>query len=236
MSAPTAAWPADSLVAALARAGWGALDGRRWGGCRAALRALVDLLPHGAAQGKITRAQVADAAGLSPKWAGTCLARLEAMGLITYERGWLKDGKPMPGRVRVNKTMLAEWVRCERRGTKLARHRQTRADAMRERLKGLRLLTQRPVTPCQSDGNSVPPLPSIGRDHGLPARVPPPRKTTTMLCIHGFAGSCPQCHKPPTPPAEDTTTKCHACRRSKAGHDKVNALVPPGARHEWVPA
>lgn len=107
----TAAWSADRLRDALSRRGWGELDGRANGGLRQVLTALVALLPYESAEGHVTAAQVADGAGMSVKWARHCMARLEDLGIITWSRGFLYQGRPRPGFVRIVKRRLAEIVR-----------------------------------------------------------------------------------------------------------------------------
>ena len=108
MTAPTAGWSLPSLLSYLGRHGWGDdLDGRRGQGLRSCLRALADLLPPGAAEGKVTAAQVSDAAGLSVRWTRRCLHTLENLGIITWTRGWLDKGKPRAGWLRVEKASLA---------------------------------------------------------------------------------------------------------------------------------
>lgn len=113
--AVTAGWPLPKLLAALARSGWADLDGGAQQGVRSTLRALCDLLPHGSGVGKITTAQVADAAGLSVKWTGRCLRVLEECGMISWTRGQVIAGRPRPGIIKVSKRVLADLVNKARK-------------------------------------------------------------------------------------------------------------------------
>lgn len=117
MTAPlaTAGWPLDKLVSALARAGWDDLTARAAAGLRTVLRALSDVLPHGSATGQTTAQQLADAAGLSERWVRRCLTLLEDMELITWTRGQIRDGRPIPSTIRVSKRGLADLVNRARR-------------------------------------------------------------------------------------------------------------------------
>ena len=142
---PTAAWGSDRLLDSLQRRGWGELDGRPNAGLRTVLNALVSLLPYESAEGRLTRAQVADAAGITPKWAGVCLRRLEELGVITWRRGWLDHGQPRAGFVRILKSRLAEMVRAV-----------SRIHAQAERCKAItgKLLTLRRAPEIQGLGTT----------------------------------------------------------------------------------
>lgn len=151
----TAAWPLPRLVSALARAGWHELHGRRGGAYRAILRALCDLLPHGSATGHVTAPQLADAAGISERWARHILTGLEEAGLITWTRGGIIDGRPTPSLIRVSKQALADLVRRARpeHDAELARRAATTAQRLRDTL---RLRTLRRSQPARSTARREP--------------------------------------------------------------------------------
>lgn len=134
MTAPvSAAWSLDALTLSVGRRGWGdALGGKSQKGVRAVLDALWRLLPHESAEGDLTAAQVADVAGYSLKWTRHCLAQLEDLGVITWRRGYLDNGRPKAGWIRVCKRRLAELVRRARGFLDDVRH--ARAEATRQRL------------------------------------------------------------------------------------------------------
>ena len=205
VTAASASWPTRDLVGSLARAGWGPLDGRPMGGCRAVLRALVDLLPYGSGEGSATVGQVADLAGLSAKWTRRCLRVLDALGIITHRVGHVTAGQPKPGHVRINKRTLAGLVRGAR--SRLDERRRTRAAATRSRLDAAGLVTWFPprtprvtpspvVVPC---GTEFHPPTSVGRE---PGRVFPPAPVAngsdmTHTCIHRIpdANQCALCRR-----------------------------------------
>lgn len=116
MTAPTpsAAWPLPSLITSLKRAGWGPLHGREHQGVRSTLLALEGLLPHKSAEGRCTAWQVAEAAGLSEKWTRRCLTVLEDIGIITWRRGTILRGEPLPSFIRVQKRKLVQLIRIAR--------------------------------------------------------------------------------------------------------------------------
>lgn len=146
MSTITAGWPTPKLLAALARAGWADLDTGAAQGIRSTLRALCDLLPHKSGLGQVTTNQVADAAGLSPRWTARCLHYLEEVGLIDWTRGMLLAGKPTPGVIRINKRALADLVR-RARGHIDERIRARAAETSRRIRETLRTPTQTNRTP-----------------------------------------------------------------------------------------
>lgn len=114
MSTLNASAPLPVILDALGRAGWDSLDGRAGASCRAVLYALAGLLPHRSAVGLATANQVADGAGLKERATRTALNLLEEMGLITWTRGGIRDGVPVPGVIRVNKKPLLALLRSAR--------------------------------------------------------------------------------------------------------------------------
>lgn len=133
----TAGWPLPLLVDKLAVAGWGPLAPRRAGGLRGVLNSLARLLPPGSALGEVTASQLADTAGISERWARSCLAVLEAADVITWTRGTIVDGQPTPSIIRVSKRALADLVLYARRELpkKLRARAQATADRIRETLR-----------------------------------------------------------------------------------------------------
>ncbi|WP_311777458.1 hypothetical protein [Trueperella abortisuis] len=111
---PTAYWPTPSLIRSLSRAGWGELGGHSMKGVRATLRALVDLLPDKSGMGKATAWQLAHAAGQSDKWTRRCLGLLEDIGVITWHRGGIINGRPAPSYFQIIKTKLVELIHAAR--------------------------------------------------------------------------------------------------------------------------
>ena len=137
MSAAPSAWaPTPALMTSLRRAGWGVLRGREWGGVRSVLAGLVARLPYGSAQDRVTVQQVADAAGISHRWARECLRRLEELGVIEWQRGGVVDGTPRPSWMRIVKTRLVELIITARE--MLADMATERTREVRERIKHLR--------------------------------------------------------------------------------------------------
>ena len=216
----TAAWPTRDLVGALARSGWGPLDGRPMGGARAVLRALVDLLPYGSGEGSVTVPQVADLAGLSAKWARRCLRVLADLGIITHQVGSVRHGVPTPGHARINKRALAALLphaarrltarRADRKGAttaRLAAHGvrdwwPKRADPRAPRP------GQNPLS-FQVELTSTLTTPRGGTHHGAGSTRPgSPREEQTMIhgCVHGLP---------------DITT-CALCRRTLADNPRMD--------------
>lgn len=217
---PTAAWSLPSLVNALGRGGWGALDGRAGQGVRSVMHALVALLPHKSAEGTLTAAQVADAAGLSLRWVRDRLQLLEAAGLVTWSRGFIDRGKPKPGRIRVNKRLLAQLVRDQRPA--MDARRQLRREQFAERLKGIRnphRVKYRPLSDRAELGSPLPP------DGGGTYRRSAPR-----------GGPMPDAATHPCPHGEPRGWRCcPLCRRNAAGRRLVEPPAEPTARRPLTP-
>ena len=216
-SVATASWSLDRLVSSLARGGWGdTLDGRHNQGLRRVMHALASMLPWEAAEGRLTRAQVADAAGLSPKWAGKCLARLEDLGLIVWHRGWLHRGQPRPGWIRVQKTRLAELVRGVR--GYLDHRRQARREATRARLETTLTHT------------SVPPWKRAKRLAGpMGTECPPSHHRSTGATRPGLQTPLP------TSPEGADMPLCAICGRYEDACRRANQLEPFAISHQYEP-
>ncbi|MGJ9484178.1 hypothetical protein ACRQEG_08335 [Actinotignum sp. GS-2025f] len=111
---PTAHAETRALLTSLARRGWGELRDEKKG-TRCVLEALVKLLPYKSGQGAVTQFQLHQATGYSRRWISVCLQRLEAMGIITYARGGVMNGKKHPGFIRIIKKKLVELIKGARR-------------------------------------------------------------------------------------------------------------------------
>lgn len=213
---PSAAWSLDRLTSKLQARGWGELDGPQNAGLQKVLTALTALLPWESAEGRLTRNQVADAAGMSTRWASHCLRRLEDMGLINWRRGWLDHGTPRAGWIRVVKTRLAEMVRAVR-GYLDDRKARRQADT-RVRLAKLKQRTIPPWKlrhPLSSRGELSSPLPTQG----------------------STAQQRPDVRHPLTPSQAGGTsmTGCKTCGRSIDHCQRVNSKVPDRLRHDYEP-
>lgn len=112
--AATARWPLHLLIDTLKRQGWGPLAGTPWKGLRAVLQGLAARLPYGSAQGNTTIEQIASAAGYGLRWTRRMLTELENLGLITWVRGGVRYGQPVPSWFRIDKHMLADLVEAAR--------------------------------------------------------------------------------------------------------------------------
>jgi len=217
-AAPTAAWSLDRLTSSLQRGGWGELDGPENAGLQKVLNALTSLLPWESAEAHLTRAQVADAASMTPKWAGHCLRRLEQLGLITWRRGWIDHGQPRAGWIRVHKTRLAEMVRAVR-GYLEGRRQQRRVDT-RERLE--RTLRQRTVPPWKLHR-------ALSRQGEL----------SSSLHTQGSTGRRPSASRQasPTLPGVEMypDLSCRVCGRGPDQCEQADRKLPPSMRHSYEP-
>lgn len=212
----TAAWSLDRLVTSLARGGWGELDGAPNAGLQKVLHALATLLPWEAAEGRLTRAQVADAAGMTPKWAGHCLGRLEAMGLVVWHRGWIDRGRPRAGWIRVSKSRLAGMVR-DVRGY-LDERRAERREITRQRL--ATTLTRTSVPPWK-------------RRKPLSARGELSSTLHTKKYGAQAAGLSPTS---PTLPIGAEMSACAVCGRSEHACQIAAKREPWAVRHDFEPS
>ena len=135
--AGSAGQPTHRLMFALERAGWGDLAGADMRGVRIHLSVLSRILPDGSAEGLATAEQISAAAGYSVRWTRRCLQGLEEIGVLTWHRGGIANGKPQPSTFRINKKVLVALIGIARkaRDELTARLRaQTAA-----RIKGLRI-------------------------------------------------------------------------------------------------
>lgn len=221
MSAIAASWETPDLLGAYARAGGGGFDQSEVGAERV-LRALVDLLPHGSAAGKATAAQVADAAGMSVRWARHCLHLLEDMGLITWRRGGVIDGKPQAGWITIIKANLARLIRRSR--DRASRRRAARAEATRERLQGLHsrfvrnVRTRNPKSIHAELSSPLRPLRGGTRSGSRPDPAPQ-LPIGDPMATHPWHG-----------------TPCIICNHIPERCEHANGLVPKDQRHEYQPS
>lgn len=219
VTSATAAWSADRLLDALQRRGWGELDGPQNAGLQRTLNALVSLLPYEAAEGRLTRAQVADAASMSPKWAGVCLARLEELGVIVWRRGWLDHGQPRAGWIRVVKARLAQMVQAVR--GYLDERKARRQAETRHRLDTT--LHHRTIPPWR-------------RRHALSSRW---ELSSTLPTQGSTAHRAPSfTHSPKTLPGVDMQPdlSCRVCGRAPDQCRKADALLPHAMHHTYEAA
>lgn len=216
MSVPTAAWPADRLLTTLQRRGWGPDLDDVQPGLRTVLHALVSLLPYKSAQGTVTAAQVADAAHLSVRWTRHCLAQLEDLGYIVWRRGWLEQGRPRAGYIRLVKAKLAE--ACRRLSGWLDERRQRRRVETAHRV----------ATTLHQDTLRV------GK-----RRKPLSARAELGSTLHPLQGENPPRFAPtdthPTLPGV-TMARCETCGRDEYACQKANDRVPRPLRHQFASA
>lgn len=137
MSTLTAGAPSHVLLDRLERAGWGNLAGPEFRGVRGVLAALTRHLDPRTAQGKATAWEIAERAGYTERWTRRCLAILEELDLIEWDRGGIVNGKPVPSWFRVSKRALLILVSIAR--TVGNGRRTERDDATRKRIVDYRL-------------------------------------------------------------------------------------------------
>lgn len=107
-----------AILDALRRAGWGVLRGPAFRCHRAILDSLVAASRNQrsdyAGFFTITTNQLADRAGYTDRHVRACLPDLEDLGVITWHRGGVMEGRPRPGHMRINKKTLVDLVRAAR--------------------------------------------------------------------------------------------------------------------------
>ena len=105
---------AYQLVDALRRAGWGILRGSENRCARALLETLAGTMRSLKTDMRgymtITAAQLADRAGYSERHVRRWLPILEDLGILSWSRGWIEDGRPQPGSMKINKNALVKFV------------------------------------------------------------------------------------------------------------------------------
>ena len=143
--------PLTSLTRSHAQRGWAGFDR-----CMTyAMQGLAVCLPSKSAEGRTTAYQVAIASHITDRWAREGLKRLEAAGLISWERGGIgHDGCPRPSWIRVDKRAylawinLREWVK-RKKDNAVARYR-----AYRERVSKIEHAPQPPEAPASAPASA----------------------------------------------------------------------------------
>lgn len=176
----TAGWSFPRLLSALARSGWGPLAGREGGALRGIVRGLADLLPHGSATGLVTAEQLANAAGISERWARDRLTVLEAAGIITWTRGGIVAGRPTPSLIKVSKRALADLVNRARpiRDAALAARAAATAERIRDTIRQHTILRRPTMRPAR---RTTTPAPRAPLHAELSATLPPYGEVTQGL-------------------------------------------------------
>lgn len=102
-------WTCYQLIAALAHRGWGPL---REGipGLVHILQAISHTVDPYTGTGYTTAPQLADAAYKSERWVRHCINQLDALGIIEWYPGGIKNGSPVPSFVKIVKTALVELI------------------------------------------------------------------------------------------------------------------------------
>lgn len=105
---------AYQLIDALRRAGWGILRGSENRCARSLLETLAGTMRSIKTDARgymtITAAQLADRAGYSERHVRRWLPILEDLGILSWSRGWIEEGKPQPGSMKLNKGVLSKYV------------------------------------------------------------------------------------------------------------------------------
>lgn len=104
----------QDIMNALARVNWGPLRGRAWAYRRMLLETLTLMMREQkadyAAEIITSAPQIATRMGCHEKTVRNCLHDLEDLGLVTYQRGGIWDGKPMPSVIKIVKKKIVSWV------------------------------------------------------------------------------------------------------------------------------
>lgn len=197
MAVATAAWSTRDLYASLGHHGWGILDDVV-PGVRKTLEALIYQLPYGSGAGTSTVAQIAEWAHLSTRWVRRCLYQLEALHLISWRRGTIRDGKATPSTFRVNKTALVQAIHHTAAKYRAALAAKRAREAARvAQLGNLRPRNHRNPLSDHAELNTYLPFPK-GSDPAGGPQATPTRQDTSMRkqpCIHGVPdiNTCGMC-------------------------------------------
>nr|DAJ53187.1 MAG TPA: ethanolamine utilization protein [Caudoviricetes sp.] len=183
------------LVDALRRAGWGILRGSENRCARSLLATLAGTMRSLKTDARgymtITAAQLADRAGYSERHVRRWLPILEDLGILSWSRGWIEDGKPQPGSMKINKNTLVKFVndaRVEYDEAVLP----LRAAKTKARLARLRLLRIKPYARrCQVRADMTSGLSSTERaaHGGAPRSLKPSKQTTSNTSIADTKGT-----------------------------------------------
>lgn len=105
---------AYQLIDALRRAGWGILRGSENRCARSLLETLAGTMRSIKTDARgymtITASQLADRAGYSERHVRRWLPILEDLGILSWSRGWIEEGRPQPGSMKLNKGVLSKYV------------------------------------------------------------------------------------------------------------------------------
>lgn len=158
---------AYQLIDALRRAGWGILRGSENRCARSLLETLAGTMRSLKTDRRgymtITAAQLADRAGYSERHVRRWLPILEDLGLLSWSRGWIEEGRPQPGSMKINKAALVNYVQDARKEYDEA-ILPLRAAKTKARLAKLRLLRIKPYAHrCPGRADMVPSLSSNER-------------------------------------------------------------------------
>lgn len=204
--------PLPVLIRQLARAAWGDLGGREWQGVRTTLHALSDSLPDKKAEGTATVPQIAQRAGLSTRWVARCLAALEDLGVIRWQRGGAVEGRPVPSLFRVVKKRLVELIEA-------ARPRQDAADLERRRITNERIKHLRYVVGWHR-GGAIERRRRSGQVEVTPSLRPHSGESSGSRRVDGFQNAAPGGARPlgasaavAPPPSAPSPRRSEATRR-----------------------
>lgn len=176
---------AYQLVDALRRAGWGILRGSENRCARALLETLAGTMRSLKTDARgymtITASQLADRAGYSERHVRRWLPILEDLGILSWSRGWIEDGRPQPGSMKINKNTLVKFIndaRVEYEEAILP----VRSAKTKARLARLRLLRIKPYQQrCQARADMASGLSSNERAaRTAPRSLKPSTKKPTM--------------------------------------------------------
>ena len=186
---------AYQLVDALRRAGWGILRGSENRCARALLETLAGTMRTLRTDARgymtITAAQLADRAGYSERHVRRWLPILEDLGILYWSRGWIEEGKPQPGSMKINKNVLVKFVndaRIEYDEAVLP----LRAAKTKARLARLRLLRIKPYQQrCQGRADMTSGLSSYERAArtAAPRSLKPSKQTASNTSIADTKGT-----------------------------------------------
>lgn len=183
------------LVDALRRAGWGILRGSENRCARSLLATLAGTMRSLKTDARgymtITAAQLAARAGYSERHVRRWLPILEDLGILSWSRGWIEEGKPQPGSMKLNKNALVKIVndaRVEYDEAVLP----LRAAKTKARLARLRLLRIKPYARrCQGRADMTSGLSSYERAArtAAPRSLKPSKQTTSNTSIADTKGT-----------------------------------------------
>lgn len=231
--------PLPTLVKALARARWGELGATGWQGVRSVVRALGDVLDPRSGAGHVTVHQIAAAAGLSERWTRSRLEVVEALGLLTWVRGGVVAGRPVPSTIRVDKAGLIALIAAARQVND--ERMRERARQTRERIAHLvntigRRAYVRTGPAFKRNGHiaagqahaelasGLPPTRGGSPPAAPPGEVIPTMDDTTTECEHGFPTGrlpngqhrCPMCRREHAPREAEADAEVIAARAAEA--------------------